>query len=186
MINASRDSVAILPQLTELREAYNQGVEDAKCAIRAESQGGGYWAATYINAIARRCSPHVYVNRVSASLGRVCITDNRTEEIRSRLNRFGRFTPTEDDVRYLLSRLDAGKEEPLEDRLSREQVVQAITDIQEARESHVQWANHLRNEKHTLCDGCDQFAAHIGDVAYHDDWIAKYDNVIKVLSSPVQ
>ena len=48
------------PTLTALQEAYNQGVEDAKCAIRAESQGGGYWAATYINAIARRCSPFRY------------------------------------------------------------------------------------------------------------------------------
>lgn len=46
--------------LTDLQEAYNQGIEDAKCAIRAESQGGGYWAATYINAIARRCSPFRY------------------------------------------------------------------------------------------------------------------------------
>jgi hypothetical protein len=45
--------------------AYNQAVEDAKSAIRHESQGGGYWAATYINAIARRCSPHVYVNRLA-------------------------------------------------------------------------------------------------------------------------
>lgn len=47
--------------------AYNQAVEDAKAAIRAESQGGGYWAAAYINAITRRCSPHVYVNRVAAA-----------------------------------------------------------------------------------------------------------------------
>lgn len=45
--------------------AYNQAIEDAKAAIRAESQGGGYWAAAYINAIARRCSPHVYVNRLA-------------------------------------------------------------------------------------------------------------------------
>lgn len=48
--------------------AYNQAIEDALAAIRAESQGGGYWAATYINAIARKCSPHVYVNRVQASV----------------------------------------------------------------------------------------------------------------------
>ncbi|HEU4509050.1 MAG TPA: hypothetical protein VFR78_12465 [Pyrinomonadaceae bacterium] len=47
--------------------AYNQAIEDALAAIRAESQGGRYWAAAYINAIARRCSPHVYVNRLGRS-----------------------------------------------------------------------------------------------------------------------
>lgn len=41
--------------------AYNKAIEDVMAAIRAESQGGGYWAATFINAIARKCSPHVYV-----------------------------------------------------------------------------------------------------------------------------
>lgn len=54
---ALRDEALVL---SDLQEAYNQGVEDAKCAIRAESQGGGYWAAAYINAIARRCSPFRY------------------------------------------------------------------------------------------------------------------------------
>lgn len=122
-------------QLNELQEAYNQGIEDAKCAIRAESQGGGYWAATYINAIARRCSPFGYTG----------------------------LPPDADEA-------------------TREQIVQAITDIQEARESHAQWANHLRNEKHALCAGCDDFAAHIGNAEYHDEWIAKYDNVISVLA----
>lgn len=123
------------PRLTALQAAYSQGVEDAMCAIRAESQGGGYWAATYINAIARRCSPF-------------------------------RYTGLPRDA----------------DDATREQIVQAITDIQEARESHAQWANHLRNEKHALCEGCDQFAAHIGDAEYHDQWITKYDNVIAVLA----
>lgn len=121
------------PELTALQLAYNQGIEDAMCAIRAESQGGGYWAATYINAIARRCSPYWYVA--------------------------AKFT------------------EPTYD-----QVVHAITDIQEARESHVQWAAHLRDTNREDCKGCDDHAAHIGDAAYHDEWIAKYDNAIYVLA----
>lgn len=52
--------------------AYNKAIEDVMAAIRAESQGGGYWAATFINAIARRCSPHVYVASLS--------TEPRTHE----------------------------------------------------------------------------------------------------------
>ena len=129
---AIRDEALVL---SDLQEAYNQGVEDAKCAIRAESQGGGYWAAAYINAIARRCSP----------------------------------------FRYTGLPLDA-------DDTTRELIVQAITDIQEARESHVQWAAHLR-APHTIdCQGCTDYAAHIGDAAYHEEWIAKYDNVIAVLA----
>lgn len=52
--------------------SYNKAIEDAMAAIRAESQGGGYWAATFINAIARRCSPHVYVASLS--------TEPRTHE----------------------------------------------------------------------------------------------------------
>lgn len=63
-----------------------------------------------------------------------------------------------------------------------DQVVQAITDIQEARESHLQWASHLRQPHTFECQGCEDHAAHIGDAEYHDEWIAKYDNVIYVLA----
>ncbi len=45
--------------------AYNQGVEDALAAIRGEKVDDPYAAPTFINAIARKCSPHVYVNRLA-------------------------------------------------------------------------------------------------------------------------
>lgn len=47
-------------------KAYNQAIEDALGAIRESSQGGGHWAATFINAIARKCSPHVYATRAAS------------------------------------------------------------------------------------------------------------------------
>lgn len=132
------------PRLTALQAAYSQGVEDAMCAIRAESQGGGYWAATFINAIARKCNPHVYVNRIAA----FPVDQSKTEF----------------------------------EQLSREQIIQAITDIEDARESHVEWAAHLRVAHTFECQGCTDHAAHIGTAEYHDEWIAKYDNVIAVLA----
>jgi hypothetical protein len=46
--------------------AYNQAVEDAKEAIRGEHVDDPNAASTFINAIARKCSPHVYVNRLDA------------------------------------------------------------------------------------------------------------------------
>jgi hypothetical protein len=46
-------------------KAYNQAIEDAKAAIRGEHVDDPYAAATFINAIARKCSPHVYVNRLA-------------------------------------------------------------------------------------------------------------------------
>lgn len=47
--------------------AYNQAIEDAKAAIRGETVDDPWAAAVFINAIARKCSPHVYVNRLSAT-----------------------------------------------------------------------------------------------------------------------
>jgi hypothetical protein len=47
--------------------AYNQAIEDAKAAIRGEKVDDPYAAATFINAIARKCSPHVYVNRLATA-----------------------------------------------------------------------------------------------------------------------
>src|ERR1051326_7104445 len=47
--------------------AYNQAIEDAKAAIRGEKVDDPYAAATFINAIARKCSPHVYVNRLATT-----------------------------------------------------------------------------------------------------------------------
>lgn len=41
--------------------AYNQGVEDAKAAIRGEKADDPHAAPSFINAIARKCSPHRYV-----------------------------------------------------------------------------------------------------------------------------
>lgn len=58
----NEDSVAFI--------AYNQAVEDAQAAIRAattNADGSEFFSATFINAIARRCSPHVYVNRLAAA-----------------------------------------------------------------------------------------------------------------------
>jgi hypothetical protein len=50
------------PLLTELQSAYNQGVEDAKYAIRATITGGDgdQFKPYFINQIARTCSPHRY------------------------------------------------------------------------------------------------------------------------------
>jgi hypothetical protein len=45
--------------------AYNQAVNDAKAAIRGEKVDDPYTAATFISAIARKCSPHRYVAQVS-------------------------------------------------------------------------------------------------------------------------
>lgn len=45
--------------------AYNQAIEDAKAAIRGEKVDDPYAAAIFINAIARKCSPHVYATRVA-------------------------------------------------------------------------------------------------------------------------
>lgn len=44
--------------------AYNQAVEDAKAAIREEARYTD-GAASFITAIARKCSPHVYVHRLT-------------------------------------------------------------------------------------------------------------------------
>jgi hypothetical protein len=64
--------LSALPQLSssELRtedlsifRAYNQAIEDAKAAIRGEKADNPYAAATFINAIARKCSPHRYVTQ---------------------------------------------------------------------------------------------------------------------------
>lgn len=60
-----RPDLHALTEETEAFTAYNQAIEDALAAIREESQGGGCWAATFINAIARKCSPHVYVSSLS-------------------------------------------------------------------------------------------------------------------------
>jgi hypothetical protein len=48
--------------------AYSQAIEDAKAAIWGEKVDDPYAAAIYINAIARKCSPHVYVNRLATAL----------------------------------------------------------------------------------------------------------------------
>lgn len=51
--------------------AYNQAIEDAKAAIRAETtnaDGSEFFSATFINVVARKCSPHVYVNRLAAAV----------------------------------------------------------------------------------------------------------------------
>jgi hypothetical protein len=61
-------------------------------------------------------------------------------------------------------------------------VVAAITDMQEGRKSHVQWAAHLRNTNRHDCVGCTDHAAHIGEASYHDEWIEKYDRVIRLLA----
>lgn len=66
--------------------------------------------------------------------------------------------------------------------VSYDQIVQAITDIEGARESHAQWASHLRLPHTFECQGCIDHAAHIGDADYHDEWIIKYDNAIYVLA----
>lgn len=48
--------------------AYNQAVEDAKDAILAEANGNSLMLpGTFINAIARKCTPHVYVSRLAAA-----------------------------------------------------------------------------------------------------------------------
>lgn len=59
----SRASVAA-PQ-GDAFTAYNQAIEDAKAAIRGEKVDDPFAAAVFINAIARKCSPHVYVNSLS-------------------------------------------------------------------------------------------------------------------------
>ena len=46
--------------------AYNQAIEDAKEAIRGENVED-FAAAVCINAIARKCSPYVYVNRLATA-----------------------------------------------------------------------------------------------------------------------
>jgi len=61
-------------------------------------------------------------------------------------------------------------------------VVEAITDMQKGRDSHIQWAEHLRDATREDCQGCTDHAAHIGDAAYHEKWIEKYDRVIKLLA----
>lgn len=132
----SKDQVEIQPpELTELQAAYNQGIEDAKCAIRATLTGGkgDQFKPYFINQIARTCSPY----------------------------------------RFIAAQLT----EPTYD-----QVLQAITDIQEARESHALWAAHLRLPHTFECQGCVDHSAHIGDAVYHDEWIAKYDHTLFVLA----
>ena len=69
-----------------------------------------------------------------------------------------------------------------DEQITHDEVVQAITDMQEGRESHVQWAAHLRNTKRHDCQGCADHAAHIGEARYHDEWIEKYDRVIRLLA----
>jgi hypothetical protein len=62
----------------------------------------------------------------------------------------------------------------------------AITDLTAARESHIAWAAHLRQPHTFECQGCIDHAAHIGDAEYHDEWIVKYDNAIRVLRVAAQ
>jgi hypothetical protein len=66
--------------------------------------------------------------------------------------------------------------------VSRAEVVEAITDMQEGRYSHQQWLEHLSNPERDDCKGCDDHAAHIGDAEYHRQWIGKYDRVIRLLA----
>lgn len=43
--------------------AYNQAIEDVKAVILDTEVNDLYAAAVFINAIARKCSPYVYVNQ---------------------------------------------------------------------------------------------------------------------------
>jgi hypothetical protein len=66
--------------------------------------------------------------------------------------------------------------------VSRAEVVEAITDMQEGQYSHQQWLKHLSNPERDDCKGCDDHAAHIGDVEHHRQWIEKYNRVIRLLA----
>lgn len=64
----------------------------------------------------------------------------------------------------------------------RSEVVDAITDMQEGRESHQQWLDHLSNPEREDCKGCEDHATHVGDIDHHRQWIDKYDRVIRLLA----
>lgn len=66
--------------------------------------------------------------------------------------------------------------------VSRAEVVEAITDMQEGRDSHQQWLDHLSNSEREDCKGCDDHTAHIGDVEHHRQWVERYDRVIRLLA----
>lgn len=52
---------------TAVFKAYNQAIEDAKAAIRGERVDDPHAAPTFINAIARKCSPHRYAMEVNST-----------------------------------------------------------------------------------------------------------------------
>jgi hypothetical protein len=62
------------------------------------------------------------------------------------------------------------------------EVVEAITDMQEGRESHQKWLDHLSSPQREDCQGCNDHAEHIGDVEHHRQWIDKYDRAIRLLA----
>ncbi len=63
-------------------------------------------------------------------------------------------------------------------------VKKAIAYIEEARESHVLWADILDGEKQRP-----KWAKHksvdrlVGTASYHREWVRKYDHVLKMLRS---
>jgi hypothetical protein len=81
--------VAGQPTLTDLQAAYSQAIEDVKEVIRRENVDDPYAAATYINAIARRCSPHAYINRLVDDLNPEPVTasDGKDQKMSTYLTR---------------------------------------------------------------------------------------------------
>jgi hypothetical protein len=53
---------------TAVFKAYNQAIDDAKSAIRGERVDDPSAAPTFINAIARKCSPHRYAAQIAVAM----------------------------------------------------------------------------------------------------------------------
>lgn len=67
-----------------------------------------------------------------------------------------------------------------EEELAREQIVQAITDIQEARLSHLHWAEHF--EAHPEAEKQYESTGEWDNAKVHREWVEKYDNVLAILA----
>lgn len=66
------------------------------------------------------------------------------------------------------------------EELAREQIVHAITDIQEARLSHLHWAEHF--EAHPEAEKQYESTGEWDNAKVHREWIEKYDNVLAILA----
>lgn len=65
-----------------------------------------------------------------------------------------------------------------ETHVSLEEIDQAITAIEESRDSHLGWIGHDANS----CEQCQaEPASSVGDDEHHQACIAKYDQVLRVL-----